>query len=132
MNNKWYKKFKPLLITVLVLIGLYFGGSYILDKLFGDMCGNEIVQKLPSPNGDKVAYIFQRGCGATTGSSYQLSLFDSDEEFPNKSGNTFVSDDQFQIKWITNDELQVNYKKSSETYEMDKNVNWTKIEYIGN
>ncbi|MEH7109710.1 MULTISPECIES: DUF5412 family protein [Bacillaceae] len=132
MNKKWFKKLKPLLITVIVIIGLFFTGSYILDKLFGDMCGNEIVQKLQSPNGDKVAYIFQRDCGATTGISYQLSLLDSDEEFPNKSGNTFVSDDQFEIKWITNDKLRVNYKKSSETYEMDKSVDWTKIEYIGN
>jgi len=132
MKNQWFKILKPLLITAIVLIGLYFAGGYILDKLFGDICGNEIVQKLPSPNGDKVAYIFQRDCGATTGTSYQLSLLDSDEELPNKSGNTFVSDDQFQIKWITNDQLRVNYKKSSETYEMDKNVDWTKIEYIGN
>ncbi|OCA92599.1 hypothetical protein [Pseudobacillus wudalianchiensis] len=132
MKNKWFKKLKPLLITAVVLIGLYFAGNYVLNTLFGDMCGNKIVQKLPSPNGDKVAYIFQRDCGATTGTSYQLSILNSDEELPNKSGNAFVSDNQFQIKWITNDKLRVNYNKSSETYEMDKSVGWTKIEYIGN
>ena len=131
MKNKLLNKLKPLLITAIVIIVLYFAGSYLLDKLFGDMCGNEIVQKLPSPNGDKVAYIFQRDCGATTGTSYQLSLLDSDEEFPNKGGNTFVSDNQFQINWVTNDKLRVNYMKSSETYEMVKSVDWTKIEYIG-
>jgi hypothetical protein len=95
------------------------------------MCGNEIVQKLASPNGDKVAYIFQRDCGATTGASYQLSLIDVDEKLPNRSGNTFVSDKEFQIKWINNKKLRVNYKKSSKTYEMDKSVNWTKIKYVG-
>ncbi|WML26587.1 hypothetical protein [Neobacillus sp. OS1-33] len=132
MKNKWLNKLKPLLITAIVLIGLYFAGSYLLDKLFGDMCGNDIVQKSPSPDGDKVAYIFQRDCGATTGTSYQLSLLETDDEFPNKGGNTFVSDNQFRIKWITNDKLRVNYEKSSKTYEMDKSVDWTKIEYIGN
>lgn len=132
MKYKWFKKLTPLWLTAIVLICLYFAGGYILDKLFGDICGNEIVQKLPSPNGDKVAYIFQRDCGATTGTSYQLSLLDSDEELPNESGNTFVSNKQFQIKWMTNGKLRVNYKKSSETHEMNKIVNWTKIEYIGN
>ncbi|KRF58841.1 hypothetical protein ASG99_27280 [Bacillus sp. Soil768D1] len=131
MKNKWLYKLKPLLITTIVLIGIYFGGSYILDKLFGDMCGNEIVQKLASPSGDKVAYIFQRDCGATIEASYQLSLIDSEEELPNKSGNTFVSDNEFQVKWINNKKLRVNYKNSSETYEMDKRVDWTKIEYVG-
>ncbi|WP_251028600.1 hypothetical protein [Bacillus sp. ISL-18] len=120
------------MITAIILNGLYFAGSYLLDKLFGDMCANEIVQKLQSPNGDKVAYISQRDCGTTIGALYQLSLLDSDEKLPNKSGNSFVSDDQFQIKWIKNDKLRVNHKKSPETYEMDKNVDWTKIEYIGN
>ena len=132
MKNKWLNKLKPLLITAIVLIGLYFAGSYLLDKLFGDMCGNDIVQKSPSPDGDKVAYIFQRDCGATTGTSYQLSLLETDDELANIGGNTFVSDNQFQIKWITNDKLRVNYEKSSKTYEMDKSVDWTKIEYIGN
>ncbi|MFS0671376.1 DUF5412 family protein [Peribacillus frigoritolerans] len=130
MKSKWLYKLKPLLITTIVLIGIYLVGSYI-RKLFGNMCGNEIVQKSASPSGDKVAYIFQRDCGATTEASYQLSLIDADEELPNKSGNTFVSDNDFQIKWINNKKLRVNYKNSSETYEMDKRVDWTKIEYVG-
>lgn len=132
MKNKWIKKVaKVILITVAILIGLYLAGSYALNKLFDDMCGNEISQKITSPNGDKVAYIFQRDCGATTGTSYQLSLIDSDDKLPNESGNTFVSDSDFRVKWINNKKLRVSYNKSSETFEMDRNVNWTEIEYIG-
>ncbi|SFC66292.1 hypothetical protein SAMN05443252_105141 [Bacillus sp. OV322] len=59
MKNKWVKKLKPFLIIAIVLFGLYLSVSYILDKLFEDMCVNEIVQKLRSPNEDKVAYIFR-------------------------------------------------------------------------
>ncbi|AGK54123.1 DUF5412 family protein [Bacillus sp. 1NLA3E] len=131
MKNKWLKRIKPLLITVIILIILFIVGNYTLDKLFGDMCGNDIVQKVISPNGKKVAYIFQRNCGATTGISYQLTLIDADEKLPNKSGNTFVSDKKFKVKWINDKKLRVNYKKSSETNEMDKSVNWIKIEYAG-
>ncbi|CEG26278.1 hypothetical protein [Bacillus sp. B-jedd] len=126
------KKLQPYLVTAIVLIGLYFAGSYLLDKFFGDLCGNDIIQKVPSPNGNKIAFIFQRDCGASTGSSYQLSLLDSDEELPNESGNAFVSDHQFQVTWLTIDKLRVNYKKSSEIFEMDKRVGRTSIEYIGN
>lgn len=132
MKNRWIKKLKPLLFTAITVIGLYFAGSYLLDRYFGDMCGNEIMQKLPSPNGDKIAYIFQRDCGASTGESFQLSLVDSDEELPNKSGNTFVSDNQFEVKWITANKMEVEYKKASKTFEMDKRVDGTRIEYIGN
>ncbi|MBY6037150.1 hypothetical protein KUV80_10810 [Fictibacillus nanhaiensis] len=132
MKNKWFFRLKTVLMAAIVLIGIFLlSGSYLLNKLFDDMCGNEIAQKLASPNGDKVAFIFQRDCGATTGISYQLSLIDADEKLPNKSGNTFVSDKEFQIKWINNKKLLVNYKKSSKTYEMDKSVDWNKIQYVG-
>ncbi|UPM54844.1 hypothetical protein [Gottfriedia acidiceleris] len=110
-------------ITVLAL-----AGYYTLDFLFRDMCGNEITQKELSPKGDKVAYIFERNCGATTGYSYHL--MDSDQKLTNKSGNTFVSDDFFKISWINNKKIQVNYPKSTETYEMDRHVNGTKIVYV--
>ncbi len=120
-----------ILMTAIVLTAFYFAGTYTLVKLFGDICGNEIVHKKTSPKGDKVAYIFQRDCGATTGISYQLSLIDVDEKLHNKSGNAFVSDDEFQVKWVNNKILRVYYNESVETYEMDKRVGWTKIEYIG-
>ena len=119
-------------MTALVLAGLYFAGGYLLDKYFGDLCGNEIIQKVHSPNGDKTAYIFQRDCGASTGTSFQLSLIDSDDELPNQSGNAFVSDNPIQVKWLTNNKLRVTYKKSSETFEMDKRVDGIRIEYIEN
>lgn len=95
------------------------------------MCGNEITHKEVSHTGDKVAYIFERNCGATTGNSYHLSIMNSDQKLTNKSGNTFVSDDLFKINWINNKKIQVNYLKSTETYEMDRHVNGTKIVYVG-
>ncbi|OAH53155.1 hypothetical protein AWH48_12425 [Domibacillus aminovorans] len=126
------KKLKPFFIAIVVIIVLFMAGRYILDLLFGDMCGNERVQEVSSPNGEKVAHIFNRDCGATTGVSWQLSIIDKGDELPNKSGNTFVSDQEFKINWISDKKLLVNYKKSSKTYEMDKSVNWTKIEYVVN
>jgi len=124
-------RFKPILITVIILTAYFVVGYYLLDKLLGGMCGNQIIHKVNSPNGKKTAYILLRDCGATTGYSYNLTLFNSDENLPNKSGNTFVSDKSFNVKWINDKKLQVDYQNSSKTYEMDKSVNWTKIEYVG-
>ncbi|MGG1397680.1 hypothetical protein ABE288_07580 [Bacillus salipaludis] len=127
-------KVKPILITILIIptiLILFMAGKYVLNTLFGDICENEIVQTVPSPNGEKVAYIFTRDCGATTSPSPQLSILNKDEILQNESGNTFRSDKEFSIGWHTNIKLQVNYEKNSKTYEMDKSVNGIEIGYVG-
>src|SRR4051794_28607649 len=125
------KRFKTILITIIIILILFMAGKYLLDFLFEDMCGNDIKQKIPSPNGENVAYVFERSCGATTGFSPQLSVLDEDDDFQNESGNTFRSDKDFSIEWIDEKNLKVIYDKSSETSEMDKKVNGVRIEYVG-
>ncbi|MFK5707527.1 DUF5412 family protein [Lysinibacillus boronitolerans] len=124
------KLVKRLLIVAVIIIAIYMGGRYVLDLLFGDMCGNEIIQEVPSPNGKKVAYLFNRDCGATTSVSFQLSIMNKDDKLPNKSGNTFVSDGEFTIEWINEKNLRINYKESSRIYEKDTRVNGIKIKYV--
>ena len=82
-------------------------GKYLLDFLFEDMCGNDIKQEIPSPNGENVAYLFVRSCGATTGFSPQLSVLDKDADFQNDPGNTFRSDKVFSVEWIDEKKLKV-------------------------
>ncbi len=125
------KRIKTILMTIIILLIVFMTGKYLLDFLFEDMCGNDIKQKKPSPSGEKVAYVFERSCGATTGFSPQLSILNNDDEFQNESGNTFRSDKEFSIEWLGEKNLKVNYDKSSETSEMDKRVNGIKVEYVG-
>ncbi|MGG3801947.1 DUF5412 family protein [Metabacillus fastidiosus] len=125
-----FKKLKPILITLIVIIFMIVVGNFILNTLFGDMCGNDIKQKVSSPNGENVAYIFERSCGATTGFSPQLSILDKDDKFKNKSGNTFRTNRDFSIEWLDNKQLKVIYHKSSETYKMEKESNGIQIEYV--
>lgn len=124
-TNKLY-----IVITVLGIIAVFMAGRYALNWLAADLCGNEIVRELTSPNNEKVAYIFTRNCGATTGVSFQLSILDSGDKLPNASGNTFVSDKGFDIQWLSDKELRVGYDKSSESNKMRKSINRTKIEYV--
>ncbi|MGE7603073.1 DUF5412 family protein [Peribacillus sp. NPDC097675] len=123
-------KVKPIFITIIVLLFIFLVGKYVLDTLFGDMCSNETVQKIPSPSGEKMAYVFKRDCGATTGFSPQLSILNNNDKIQNKSGNTFRTDKDFNIEWLDEKQLVVNYNKSSEIYEMDKNVNGIKVLYV--
>ncbi len=123
------KTFKVIIIVLFVVMLVI--GKYLWDFLGEDMCGNDIKQKIPSPSGENVAYVFERSCGATTGLSPQLSILDKDDDFQNESGNTFRSDKDFSIEWLNEENLRVIYDKSSETYEMDKKVSGIKIEYVG-
>lgn len=125
------KMVKRLLIATVIIIAVFMVGRYVLNLLFGDMCGNEVIQAVPSPSGDKVAYLFNRDCGATTGVSFQLTIMDKGDELPNKSGNTFVSDGEFTIGWVNEKNLRINYKEASKTHEKDTRVNGIKVEYIG-
>jgi hypothetical protein len=92
------KKFKVISMTIIIILIVFMASKYLLDFLFEDMCGNDIKQKIPSPSGKSVAYIFERSCGATTGFSPQLSIINKDDEFQNESGNTFRSDKDFSIE----------------------------------
>jgi len=55
------------------------------------LCGNDIVQEVISPDGQKKAVIFQRDCGATTAFSTQISVLPR-QDSPSGSGNIFVAD----------------------------------------
>lgn len=126
MNNK----LKSIIKTIVLIITIFFAGKYILGIFFEDMCGNDIIKKVNSPNGEKVAYIFNRDCGATTSVSYQLSILDKGDKFPNKTGNTIVSDKVINIEWLSENKIKVIYEKEAEISKMDKSVNGIKVVYV--
>lgn len=123
-------KNRLVLITLLVISVVLIAGKYTLDILFEDLCGNEVVQETASPNKEKVAYYFVRSCGATTGFSYQLSILDKETVLENIPGNTFISDEEFDFRWIDDKRIQVSYKRSSEISEMRKSIMDVDVEYV--
>ncbi|PMC33877.1 hypothetical protein CJ195_26010 [Bacillus sp. UMB0899] len=38
-------KVKHILITIITILAVFMVGKYVLDTLFRDMCGNDIIQK---------------------------------------------------------------------------------------
>ena len=56
----------------------------------GDMCGNRLVSRLPSPDGMLEAVVYERDCGATTALSTHVSIVQPGV-FPVGAGNVFVA-----------------------------------------
>ncbi len=94
---------------VLFLLAMFF-----LLQACTSFCENTIVQTIKSKN--VTAYIFQRACGATTGNSIQVSVFDSNKALPNKPGNVFIldSDSVVTATWTTDTNLLITYKCDKE------------------
>src|SRR5258708_5279519 len=94
------RKMAVRLVGTLVLAGILFvmlagilfvGCARLLDVSF-DMCGNTVVQTVPSPDGQLKVIIFERDCGATTGFSTQVSILRSSDKLPNEAGNLLIID----------------------------------------
>lgn len=56
-----------------------------------DPCSNRVTERLVSPDGEWIAILFVRDCGATTGFSTQLTLTRADVDVPEGTGNVFVA-----------------------------------------
>lgn len=118
-----------ILSSIIGIIVLLFLGLYFLTTIFNP-CDNDIKSSISSSDGTYVAHIFVRDCGATTSESYQLSILKSGKALKNKDGNTFVSEEAFEMLWTSDKVLTVTYPDSAKTYEMDEKVGKVTINYV--
>ena len=94
-----------------------------------DACGNQVVARVPSPDGVHVAVVFVRDCGATTDYSTQVSLLDAHEAVPPERGNIFSADTdhgaapgaawggpEVQIHWSGNSRLMLSYHRAARIF----------------
>ena len=59
---------------------------------------NNIVKILPSPNGEKIAYIFIKNKDKKD-QTYQLSILDKDKKLNTKEANVYITENQFDVDW---------------------------------
>lgn len=125
-------------LAVFLLLSL--GGCSVL---LSGMCGNNIIQEIPSPDGRFKAVIFERNCGATTGFSTQVSILPSQHILGGESGNVFVVDDgnhktvlrgrgngpSVWAKWLNSNHLEVIYARHARTFAMKKQLRNITIAY---
>ena len=100
-------------------------------------CENEAPVEFPSPDGYWKYVLFDRNCGATTRSNYQLSVLSANERLPNRAANTFIADDNrgvarfvAQPAWISGHVLQITYSAKARLFKKETRVGDVEIKYI--
>lgn len=88
-----------------------------------DPCSNTTVAIVPSPSGEFNAVVFERGCGATTGFSTQVSLLRRGERLSNTGGNALTVDSghaplplQVKAEWVSDRVLRLTYDPRLRTF----------------
>lgn len=112
------------LIIMTILTAWSCGGS--------TMCDNEIIKEVYSPDKQYKAIIFERDCGATTGTSSQLSILKANKELENEVGNTFVvNEGEIRIEWTSQRQLKVYFDSLARSFEMKDRIEGIEIKYKG-
>jgi hypothetical protein len=113
----------------------------LLTSGCSDTCGNTIISRMSSPDGQYDAAMFQRDCGATTGFSTQVSILNAGEPLSG-TGNVFRADNNHgaersggwggpwaEIKWLSPSHLLIRYSAKSQLFERENDVSGVKITY---
>ena len=124
MRNKRFIMFIWIFACILFLV---LFSNFIIYNIF--LPEPAIIQYVPSPDGEHIAYIYESDGGATTGFIYHLSIMKKDEKLTKGKGNTYSSSFEFQVEWINNAELQVNNPSPIKIYKQKENVNGIKVQY---
>jgi len=106
-----------------------------------DACQNTEASRRLSPDGNHVAILFQRDCGAATGFSTQISVLDANGK-PSGGGNAFVADDDHgtarvgawdgswaEMKWLSPEQLLIRYAAKSRIFKKKERVSGVNITY---
>jgi hypothetical protein len=127
------KKVLKIITTIIFLIIIIFVGllSVVASKLdFGNLCGNEVFKEYYSPDKSMKAIIFQRDCGATTGFSTHISLFDVNKEFDdNEAGNIFLIRGHPktvapEITWTSNKNIIIHHHIDGKEVRIENKFGW--------
>ncbi len=94
VSNNIFEK-TILVVAIALMLGIvayYVGANCIVRNLdfASDMCGNDIVDEVDSPDGEYKVVVFERNCGATTGFSTHISILYNSEELSNSPGIFFL------------------------------------------
>ncbi len=75
----------------------------------GELCKNELVQTLRSPDGRFDAVVFTRSCATSSGYTTQLSVLPAETVLPDAEGNALVvrGDPRIVVRWETRRRLRV-------------------------
>jgi hypothetical protein len=102
-----------------------------------DLCGNQPLSEQRSPDGKWKYVAFDRNCGATTASNFQVSVLPAALSLPNESGNAFAGDYNHgaasyvaDVEWIGSNTLQIGYSPKARIFRKESRVGPIEIKYV--
>jgi len=113
------------LVALLVVLLLCLGAAGC-----GDICSNEPVKVIPSPNGQTKAVVFHRQCGATAPNT-QVSVLPAYSDLPNIPGNALVldADAPVEVKWVSDSMLSISGLGAARVSHQQEEANGVSIAY---
>jgi hypothetical protein len=97
------------------------------------ICGNDILQEAVSPDGQFIATVFERDCGATTAFYRIVSLRKAKHSFNSEAKDDWVFHIKYQPKiklsWTSGDKLSIYYGEGGRQPIMEPAWNEVKISY---
>lgn len=131
------------LLNGLLIVAVILGTVYAcMDMVWGDMCGNQTIEEVQSPDKKYKAVVFTRDCGATTGYSTQLSIIETSEQLENETGNTFILSDKvgdgltfdtggarIEVNWTDENSLTVYFDSKTDFTKQETAIDNIKVSY---
>lgn len=130
-------------LGVLAIAGVCLGVvAFAVASFFSDMCGNKVLEEVPSPGARYKAVAFERDCGATTGFSTQVSILSADEGDPEDAGNAFQANTdrgaapsgpgggpKVSLEWVADETLVITYDSRARVGKPESYLEGVNIEY---
>jgi len=122
----------PLTACFCILAYLFFELSNF------DPCENDVIQQIQSPDGQSKVVIFERGCGATTSTSTQVSILPTGSDLPDEVGNIFITDSnhgaaprgpEISAEWLNRQGLKIIYDRRAAVFTKIKRFKNVTITY---
>jgi len=145
MNPALRSVFRFLLISgavLAVLVVAAIGLLWFFVPDISDMCRNEIISEIPSPEGKLKVVVFQRDCGATTGFSTQVSILSGNQLLENEGGNLFISDTDhgaapsgpgggpaLAVTWQNENSVRMSYHQKTRVFKQESTVGGASVSY---
>lgn len=130
------------LFTCTVIGGSFAACVVVVNAIFGDLCGNFVVDRVPSPDAQLELVVFERDCGATTGFSTQASIVAAGAALENVPGNVLDADTnhgaapagpgggpELRVRWTGTRTLSIAYHERASVYRSWLRQHGVRIEY---
>ncbi len=124
---------------------IIWSGTVVLATACGggsaSTCGNTILHEVTSPGAELEAVIFDRDCGATTGSSIQVSVLPRGAPLrASESGNLFIAETgrdavspggpSVRVEWVGRNRLRVMHDSRLRIVKAVRSIAAVRIEYL--